>query len=211
MATSVSANRQKFSMHQRFFIAGMRIEIKTGQVEAAVVALEVERPHQFQIEVETQVAPVHLGRDLVVTEPLPAIRQVKPAFRRKMIVADRLAFGADRIELRGVSALVLPFLQMLAVLCVEEADMRHDPLAVTIAITALQVEQKADRAHVGFGQFQLARLRLESEIELKADRAALAESVALDGDVLRAGRAAVLRSSAHRKNPCHHAIRRPSG
>src|SRR5690606_27937251 len=103
-----------------------------------------------------------------------------------MVVAERLVRRPNLLELGGM-ALVLPALDMPAIKRIEEADMRHHAFGTAVAITALKIEHEAEGAHIRLAELQLARLGLEGEIHLEADRPAPAEGEPLQGDVLRPG------------------------
>ena len=160
------------------------MEFERGHVEDAIVALEARRPHRCEIEIEPHIVPVHLGRDLVVAEPLVPAGQIDPAFRRQMIVRHGLVFGAQRLEL-GRFGLNCHFCRC-SVERIEKAQVRHDPPRVGVLVAGLQIVEETERADVGFRQSQLVRLGLEGEVELDADGPALAECQPLDRDVLGA-------------------------
>jgi len=110
-------------------------------------------------------------------------------------MGEGLVACAERLEGRRLG-LELPGLQAPPALGVEEAQVRHHPLAVAVAVAALQVEEEADRADVGLAQTELGRFRLEGEIELEADRPAVAEGQRLIATFCAAarGRVAILRA-----------------
>src|SRR5690606_15941325 len=107
----------------------------------AIIESEAQWPHGHQVEIETDVVPVHLRRDLIVAEPLLSIRQVHPAFGRQVIVTASLVTVADRRKL-GLARLVLPLALRLPILRVEETKVRHDATNVGVTVAALQIEQQ---------------------------------------------------------------------